>query len=87
MMYPPVIKHAWLENTRFLSVIFLLNPPISSGFPASLRLMEGSGGSMTHRWKPMIHRTHDSDSPFGDNIYHYDDHLKHGGFSSSEIGT
>ena len=35
MMYPPVIKHAWLENTRFLSVIFLLNPPISSGFPAS----------------------------------------------------
>lgn len=43
--------------------------------------MEGSGGSMTDRWEPMIHRTHDSDSPFGDNIYHYDDdHLKHGGF-------
>ena len=36
---------------------------------------------MTDRWEPMIHRTHDSDSPFGDNIYHYDDdHLKPGGF-------
>ena len=31
--YPALIKHGLLEDTEFSSVIFLLNPHETSGFP------------------------------------------------------